>query len=274
MSEASDVAELATKAAGAPVMLTVNGRNLIYSPDNWDEHVDVKKQDDHGLLLDPPSRVVEDVQLGERLSFIEYVTKYKRENTVVYGNPKDGRFKAIVDYHTPGAYPAGFASHKVYLTQGYSEEFNRWTSLDKALKTREEFATFLLENEDDLVSPKGADLREFVSDMAAVKTGAFTGHVRLKTGGHQFSYTEETKVSSAKGAVEAPDEFVLSIPIYYGDDKVELKAFLRYRMVDGGDLLLGYALHRVTYAKLGSFEKLAAMIRDKTKCPVFMTASA
>src|SRR5690606_24603427 len=112
-----------------------------------------------------------------------------------------------------------------------SEEWARWDEFEGALRPQAEFAAFLEENAVDILEPESAAMIEVSRDLEATQGVAFMASTRLENGDRKFVYETETHV---KGDVQVPREFKLHIPLYQGENPVELSAALRFRVASGG----------------------------------------
>lgn len=202
-------------------------------------------------------------------SLIEYVNRFGIMGSVLLADVDAGAITAVIDYHDasdknkPGA--VGGLFHKATFKLRPSEEWLRWNSFEGDLHDQAEFAAFLEENAVDIKRPDPADMIEISRDLEAVQGAEFKGSVRLTNGDRSFAYVTETKT---KNDVVVPQSFVLDIPLYAGEELVELEAALRWRPTAGG-IKFGFEWRRVKYQQLAYFQQIATEIVEGTGVPVF-----
>ena len=271
MNEAETIATLATKAQSKPfVAEQIPGRKFLVLP--HDMTAKEVLDDPHGLITTPPSRIVQAVTVQTVDSLVDYVNRFKVDNTILFADIATNSISASIDYHGPEQ--AAHLSHRADMVLPYSEEWKTWTAADGKMATQLEFARFLEENAVDIVAPTGADLLEVCRDLQARRKVDFRKAVRTSTDSESFEYSEETTASTKNGAVEVPTKFKLSLPVYFGGSPTELYAFLRWNL-DEGQLSLGFKLHRREHVRQAVFKQIVLDAADRTERPaVFGKRSA
>lgn len=234
-----------------------DGREWLILPDGH-EATDIT---DEFRLAKP---VIAERVFDDRQSLADYVNRFESTATVFLADIDNAMIAARVDYHVNAETP-GHCRHTAWLKLRPSEEFKRWDGFEGKLHDQVEFATFLEENAVDVKVPDGADLLEVARDLEAVQGVNFKSSIRLENGDRQFTYETETKV---KEGVVVPTEFILSIPLYQGEDVMDLTAALRWKVTAGG-LLLGFVWRRVEYQRLAHFREIATRLVEDTGAPVF-----
>lgn len=261
MTEASDIAKLAQKAAGAHTVETKEGRQFLIVPEGFD-HIDVT--DEHGQKLDTPSYIVQKVTLQTQDSLVEYVNRFKEDYTVLLADIDRNSIVALIDYHSAAS--ADHVAHRAALTLPLSEEWKLWNGISGRLHDQLSFARFIEENAADIRAPAAGDLLDACRDLQAVRKVNFVGAVRTSSENENFSYSEETNAATGKrGEVEVPTKFVLGLPVYFGEPDTELHAFLRWKL-DDGKLALGIQLHRVEHVRQAVFKAIVVSIAERTGC--------
>lgn len=262
MSEAQTIADLATKAAGASIIRTDDGRELLILPDGFTS-CDVS--DPRGITPGVPSRIRQALTLQTVDSLAEYVNRFKGSDTTLFADIAANRIVAVLDYH--GADQAANVDHRASMELPFSEEWRAWTAISGRLMSQLDFARFIEENAADVAVPSGADLLEVVRDLQAHRKVNFTKAVRTSSDNENFEYSDTTEARSTKGAVEIPTKFQLALPVYFGEAPTSVFAFLRWRLNDSS-LELGVVLHRAEHVRQAVFKEIVAKVGKATGCPV------
>jgi uncharacterized protein YfdQ (DUF2303 family) len=251
----------------APVHDAPGGRAFALIPENYTLQ-DVS--DPHALRPRPRGEVTVD----ERQSLTDYLNRFKEDGSVLIADIDRGEIRGLIDYHLasdPASELDDLASrvraveHAAVLKLRVSEEFRRWDEAEGKMLPQDEFAFFLDENAADVDEPEAATLIEISRDLEAVQGVQFKSSITTENGDRRFIYEEETRT---KGDVVVPRKFILNIPIYAGEAPMQLEARLRYK-VSGGGLSLGFAWHRVEYARQALFRQIATAVTENTGVPVF-----
>ena len=166
-------------------------------------------------------------------AFNRYVSEFKGGNrTMVFAKVGNdgGTITAIFDFHgTSGE--AGWCQHRAVFTPAISEEWKRWTGVNKKKLGQAEFALFLEDNLSTVSEPSGADLLQIINTIEVDGKVEFRSAQRLQDGSVRFLYQNEQKAKS--GELEVPAEFTLRMPIFEGEPAFQIQARLRYRLAAG-----------------------------------------
>src|SRR5690349_17056203 len=127
-------------------------------PPGWklDEHDDEK-------LLAAPLRKRALVRLRDSESFIDYVKRHgSLDDCTIWclANYVEGRvaFTAIINDNGSLPTASAWRDHKASFTPEFSEEWRRWTGLNKKQMTQTDFAAFLEDNLRDVAAHDGSNL--------------------------------------------------------------------------------------------------------------------
>jgi uncharacterized protein YfdQ (DUF2303 family) len=261
------IADLGLKAAVHTIDL--DGRTFVlHAHDQVLKDVTVEAGFDAPL----PQRIKARVSLDARDSLISFLREQGRPQTRLFCSVDRAQIVAVVDWHLPaflaptetrepGAPLVGACQFTATLTLRESEEWKRWTAIDKKLMSQPDFVRFLEENAADVASPAGADLLEIVRDFSAARKVDFKSAVRLDNGDISFEYSAQTDARSKTGEIAVPRLFMLSVPVFYGEPPVSLGAFLRWSMDDGA-LKLGVELHRPAFVRQAVVEQAAHAVAE------------
>jgi uncharacterized protein YfdQ (DUF2303 family) len=257
-TEADTVAALAVKAAGKPsALMTESGREYLVLPNGFTS-TEVTPPNSLDVLM--PKRIKQHVTLQNAEALVEYLNRFKGDDSVMFADVAESRIVAALDYH--GADKAALVEHRATLALPCSEEWKAWTAISGKLLEQLEFARFIEENAPDVKAPVAGELIEAVRDLQARRSVNFIKAVRTDSENESFEYTDNTEART-KGGLELPTKFLLSIPVYFGDPDTEIFAFLRWKL-DDSKLLLGIKLHRAEHVRQAAFKLIVTDAMERT----------
>lgn len=277
-NSAAKIAQLGVEAAGKPVIATVaDSREFILHPPSW-----VAKEVPQ-LLQDikPPLRqwTSQTVSLQNEMSLTAYLNRFKNPDSVIFADITRDTIVGLIDYHhaaDPDAtykVKADLAQHRAILTLPRSIEWKTWVDNDENEMSQLDFVSFLEDNAPDVVDPDGAGLLELVRDLEGTRNVKWGSTIRAGS----VDNMEFTKESGAqtKGKVALPLSIGLSIPVYFGDENVEIRAMLRRKIDSEGQLTLWYKLLRPENVRQTRFQEIVTRIEIETDhlTTVYGTAS-
>lgn len=266
-TEAEAIATMVRAAAAQPRVITLEDeREFLIVPREFTHH-DVTPANKLKSLL--PDHIRQSIGIQTTDSLVEYVNRYKTENTLIFADITTDTIVAQIDYHTPEdgvSAEARHVAHRATLTLSKSIEWQEWTRISGRLMEQLEFARFVEENAADIRAPDGASLLESIRDLQAHRKVNFSKAVRTSSENETFEYSEETTAKTKQGGIEIPTKFKLGIPVYFGEADKELFAFLRWKLGDG-TLTLGIQLHRPEHVRQAVFQAIVTDIAGRTECP-------
>lgn len=277
-NHAETIRELTVQAQHNPVYVDVeqpkNGqRQFIMVPRDGGGYDAKEVTPEHTLPAPRPTYVHEAVEVQDQTSLVDYVNRFKNNDTIMFANLTDSTIFGAIDYHRRPADAendrpsAELISHSVRLDLPYSEEWNIWTAIDGRLLNQLEFVRFLEENAVDVKAPATADLIEVCRDIQGLRSVEFTSVVRADSNNaEKFHYADASGVKG-KGDVDIPKEFKLEIPVYFNDRPYEVRALLRHE-IDDGKLKLGIKLWRREYVRQTAFRNIMAGVNIATSVDV------
>lgn len=266
-TEAEAIAALARDAIPPTILKNEEGREFLLHPASM---MLSEVSDEHGLKATVPGYVSQNVTLQTRDSLVEYVNRFKKPATMLFADQERSTIVAVVDYHKPGDdenCDPDHAAHRASMVLPFSQEWMIWTSFAGKMVGQLEFARFMEENAAEVVAPDAATLIETVRDIQAHRKVNFTKAVRTASNNENFEFTQESEART-KGGIELPTQFVLNLPVYFGEPMTELRAFLRWEISDEGGLKLGIQLHRAEHVRQACFRVIATEIAERTQTPV------
>src|SRR5580704_3665270 len=259
-TEAGTIAALAAKASGAHVVKTDDNREFLIVPSGFS---DKEVSDAYGLKLAKPKYIKQTVTIETADSLVDYVNRFKADTSMLFAEISSNRIVALLDYHAAKA--ADHVAHRAKMELPFSEEWALWTRASGKLMPQLEFARFIEENAADIRTPSAGELLDACRDLQIRRKVNFIKAVRTASDNENFEYSEETNATTKKGDLELPTKFVLGLPVYFGQEDVEVHAFLRWRL-DEGQLTLGIQLHRIEHVRQGVFKQIVLDVAERTKC--------
>lgn len=272
MAESNQIetaANLAVRAIGKPeIITTADGREFLITPESM-SHEDISPPNKPDVLM--PKLVKQTVTLQTVESLVAYVNRMKNFDTMLFADITTNRIVSIIDFHKmPGANIVGdghietahdaastLSQHLAILNLPFSQEWAIWNKFDEVLLSHRAFASFLEENQIDVISPPGGDLLELCRDLQVINNVNFSSAVR--NGDYaQIAFSKESDATS-RGEVQLPISITLSIPVYFGEPKVLVTAFMR-RKIEDGKLSLGYKLIRAENIRQDEFHRIVGTI--------------
>ncbi|WP_428924976.1 DUF2303 family protein [Marinibacterium sp. SX1] len=255
-------AALEAARVSAPVVDGHNGNKILMLPRGFTAQV---IEDDYAL----PPQISQSVTVDKAESAIAYINRFRSDNSVLIADNDSGAITARLDWHHHNAAENPLSpshdDHRVTFVLRASEEYARWNGAEGPMHTQEEFARFLEENAVDIADPEPSVMIEISRDLEASQGAKFSSKTRLENGDRAFSYETETHV---KGDIVIPRSFFLNIPLYHGEEPVQLECLFRWKPTPAG-LQLGFAWRRVEYMRRAYFEQIATRIAEETGLPLF-----
>ncbi|GJF06712.1 DUF2303 family protein [Pseudonocardia sp. D17] len=213
-----------------------------------------------------------DATLWDPADFVSYVNRLASASTTLWADPEAARITAVFDDHTD-AQTAGWRRHRATLDVRRDPEWQAWVNRSGHLGTQEEFAEHLEDHYAAVVNPDAATMLEVATTFQAHRNSAFERGTRLQSGDVQLRYSDTTSASAgARGHLEVPETFTISVAPFLGVAPVEITARLRYRIADGR-LRIGYVLHRPDLAEREAFDRIRATVIDGVSADAHLGAA-
>lgn len=238
-------------------------------------------------MLPTPTRKRGTTMLNDAESFVAVVNDQKDDNTRLFSTTNPPTFTAVFNHH---AAEAGWGDHKAKYNAPISPEWDAWNKADKRKLNQVEMAQFLESNLVDVAyipkadataekpaevgSPDGATMLEICRTLAAKKDVEFKSAIRLGDGSTQFTYNEEVRGTAANGTLEIPEQFSIGVPVFENGEKYRVDVRFRYRIGQGGDLVMWLELVRPHKVIEDAVKQLRAQIATQTALPVLNGASS
>lgn len=223
-------------------------------------------------LTDPdalPPVIAQAVTLDTADSAAAYINRFSDPSSVLVADYEKGEVTAHLDWHHHNDAERPLAPrhnrHRAVFRLLPSEEWTRWDTIEGTMLEQAEFGRFLEENAVDISAPDPATMIEIARDLEATQGVKFSAKTRLENGDRGFTYETETHT---RGEMAIPTRFTLTIPLYHGEEPVEIECLFRYRITPAG-LLLGFNWRRAEYMRRAHFEQIATRLSEETGLPMF-----
>uniref|UniRef100_UPI0025E24AB1 DUF2303 family protein n=1 Tax=Sphingomonas sp. TaxID=28214 RepID=UPI0025E24AB1 len=219
--------------------------------------------------------------LQNAISLIEYINRFKGDETMIFADIKSDSIVASIDYHKAPAEEkdvtkqAMHRQHTATLMLPKSEQWAIWTAQNEKLITHMGFSSFLEENSFDVVSldgkgsssgaPVGADLLELCRDLQVKQDVKFSSSIRMGDNA-SISYSKDADATT-KDNMSLPVAFTISIPVYFGEAPVQIVCYTR-RSISDGKLLLGYKMLRLEAIRQAEFGRVVNEVEGATQVPM------
>jgi len=92
----------------------------------------------------------------------------------------------------------------------------------------------------------------------------FASSIRLADGTNQFTFEEEVQGTAQKGQLAIPEQFVIGVPVFENGEKWRVDVRLRYRIEEGGRLVMWVELVRPHKVIEEAVKELRAKISEGT----------
>jgi uncharacterized protein YfdQ (DUF2303 family) len=205
---------------------------------------DNMKVEDLSKFLPPPERIRQRVELLNVPSYVEYVNRFRNDESTIFANEAEAQYETVLDYHGgDDGGGRGTQDHIAVYNCPQSEQWKAWTGKHGQWFDQVSFASFLESNLREITSPPGAKFMEVALQLQIHKNAEFQSDVRLDNGQVNFRYEENIRGTTKAGDLGIPTQFTLTLPVFVDGAAHKLEARFRYRM-DEGKLMLGYQLIR------------------------------
>ena len=220
----------------------------------------------HGL---PPERIVATVAMQDAASLCSYVNSFKDHRTRLFGSVSAMAFLAVLDYHPADAGAPQFLSHRAAFPLKHSEEWLLWHGKHDKLIPQFDFAEFLEDNRSDIVKPDSATMLEVAKDLQTHSEVNFASKINSQNGAATLQYDEQIKASVSTGHIVVPESFTIRIPVFFGEQPIDITARLRFR-VSAGKLNFQFKLYRPAEVIAKAFESVRQEIAAATELEVLL----
>lgn len=222
-------------------VLNVGGLPVLVTPEGHRADFDLDKKLDQYRTA--PKQIKAHIELHTAQSFIDYVNDFCDASSAIFVDEENAKFVAVLDYHKDTNNPR-HGNHTATFTCKKTDEWSVWMKHDGQKMSQEEFALFIEDNADEIVTPSSAEMLEIALTIKASTTCDFRQSQRLDNGQIQLTYNEVIDGrAGASGQLEIPQEISISMQPFQGSPAYTRKARFRYRITQG-KLAMWYDLIR------------------------------
>lgn len=251
-----------------------------------------------GLLdeyLPTPERRKGTTNLADVQSFIDYVVRQKRAESVVYAEPGDRpRMVAVLDHNPAGPEGTGWGYDRAAYAFPLSPEWIAWKKAHGELVSQTDFAFFMEERAIDLVDPGALNSdhsalvlagrlgvalstpAEVVAASRGLKIRAevkVSESVTLETGESELIFVEKHAGEGGE-RLRVPSAFLIAIPVFRGEPRDVMLVRLRYRRTQEQRIAWCVSLHGADDALLVAFTATVDRVRAGTGLQVLLGSPA
>lgn len=198
-------------------------------------------EDRHLVLIDnenalpAPRRQRGTTKLASPDGFVRWVASHAGDSVDLYADPHSNTrtLTAVLNPHRPDS--PSWEDHRAELPALLDPRFARWLAVHTKVIRQAAFAEHVQECAADIAQPAAMDLLE-VAETLALNVGAEVSSAqRLQDGARRFVFKESVDATAGYDReVEVPDTLLLRVPVFFGQDPLEVGVRLLYRKVDQG----------------------------------------
>lgn len=212
---------------------------------------------------DLPMRARGTAVMLDAKSFAQYVKDLANASTRIYYRVDPPGFTAVFndDIRNTG----NWRDHQAVYSCPMSAEWKAWKEKSGTWMNQEDFAMFIHRNNLDCMLPEPAAMLEISRELTAKKKVNFASSIRLSDGSNQFTYEEEVSGTTQKGKLTVPELFTIAIPVLHGGDPYKIDCDFRYRIQDGGTLVMQYEIvrpHKILEAAFNDVHQQLAAVME------------
>lgn len=203
-------------------------------------------------------------------SLLTYLDKHALPETELWADIDSSSITAVIDAHRGADEAPGWQAHRATLQLQLTDEWKLWTGIDGKLQRQVEFAEFIEQRTVDFVTPDGATILELAQSFQATRSGRFESSKRLASGETSLIYKDEVSATAGRsGQIDIPDVVELALAPFVGHDRFRVTARFRFRL-DGGALLLGFALERPRDVLQAAFNSVVETVNVNQSAPIYI----
>jgi uncharacterized protein YfdQ (DUF2303 family) len=237
-----------------------------------------------------PERRKGTAELTELESFIAFVKRFQDEHSVLFADRKTDApsLTAVLNYNEMTAEGAPrFGDHRARYAFPLSDEWKAWTGSNAKPMSQADFAAFLEDRVVDVTDASSAldtarkvmeallcsfaspsKLLELARGLTVRVNSIVANQQNLANGVSRMQY--ETTHADERGApLEIPGAFLVTIPVFRGNEAYQLAARLRYRVKEG-KVTFWYELYRATETFDHAFTEACKRASAETELPLYM----
>ncbi len=217
-----------------PTKQPYDARFLYAVPSGWE----LKARDMEELL--PTPRAKHGKATFQTLpSFVDYLQTHAEPGATVVWVKLDPMtaalsLRAVIDDHASDL--PHWRRHTAEYIPRHSVEWKTWAEANGKPRAQGDFAAWIEDQLPDIASvpglPTGADMLKLATDFEVRQEMSIKSAVRLQDGGVRLNYIADSDTGTVS-QLEVFNRFAIGIPVYWGCDRYQLEAKLRYRAKEG-----------------------------------------
>lgn len=206
------------------------------------------------LFGDAPRRAKGIHRVTSAAGFVTAAEQFMSDefSPVIYADESSSQLTMVLNDHDGVARP-GWRDHLIELVLTPTTEWSHWLN-GQGLGTQERFARTVQEGMAEIVDPLPSVMMDIAQNFHMTSQSKAKQAKRLSDGRTQVVYEEDIDaVAGEDGSVVIPEVFTLKVRPFYGAPLFEVDARLEYRPPRGGELQIGYQLHRPADVERNAF---------------------
>lgn len=288
MSNVSDTAELVETSIyqqfEPKIIQSQDGREFMLTPTgggHWN-YTDITAPNTIKPLA--PQIITQAVKVQDVTSLMNYVNRFKNDNSVLFADISSSTILGVIDYHTAAVATnedianaidptARHTKHTVSLQIPKSLEWETWSAIDGKMMSHVDFANFLEENSMDIL-PLGVlhnAAGEVIEDAPTTifelcremqLRSSYGASSVVRNGDYVSVEMQKGDDITTKRNVSMPASIDLNIPVYFGEQPVLITALMRQRASGEGKIQMGIKLRRPEQVRQDEFKRIVSEIEQ------------
>jgi hypothetical protein len=245
--------------------LMIHHKDLVIK-DCYADHLKESKQSQPG-----PVNPAGTLTLLTPESFAKAVMDNSDVRSKVFADSENGAITCVFDFlqnggndfgTVPDTRAKGWGQLRAEIKFTESRKLKEWRKTLEWMN-QTDFANFLEDHLEDVLTPSGQDLLSIATDLEASSQGSFKGKVNLQNGSTKLCYQDDVETT-----VEVPRLLTLGIPLFEHGDKYKLGARLRF-VIAGGSVKFKLLFTNLQDAKDQEFERIVQEIEEKSTQSIY-----
>ena len=232
--------------------------------------------------LDRPVRRKGAVTLADPDSFVDYLTRYATDDTLLYADIDTATITAVLNDHPETGdvaadnVLAGWRDNTATMRLRPAEDWSTIVNNSGQFLPQQRFAELMEELAHTVSQPDSATMLEVASTLNVKQNIDFGSRVRTQSGDVEFRFEQTSDARAGRGdnRVEIPTVVAFLTNPWVGTEPVNITARLRFR-ASGDGCVMGYKLIRYAEVLENAFRDIVVAINERGIVPpaVYGTAN-
>ncbi len=224
--------------------------------------------------LPAPPRIQASPVFYDATSYRDYVRRFAGTGSVIFAHATPSgslssiettdTLIAILDYHEPDS--PHWGDHKATLHLRRSPEWVAWAKIHGTAMEQVRFANFLEDRIEEVIEPPAGRLIDLARNLEVTTSTVYRKKADLTNGDSEYVYKSEEK---GAGNIVIPGEITLRLRYYLDQDPLDVKARLRRRLTDEGQLVFTVIVDRLEQLSEDAFNAVCDRVGSDTGLPVY-----